>query len=79
VLSNSLKSNIQRISVSSSDLRSVGYDSSSEILEIEFHSGGIYQYQKVPISTYNSLMKEFSHGQFYHAYIKGVFLCKRIK
>jgi hypothetical protein len=70
---------MQHIQVSSSNLKTVGYDSSSEILEIEFHSGGIYQYYKVPISIYNSLMKELSHGKFFHAYIKDFFPCKRIK
>jgi hypothetical protein len=70
---------MQRIEVSSSDLKTVGYDSGSEILEIEFHSGGIYQYQKVPSSIYDSLIKELSHGKFFHAYIKGIFPCKRIK
>ena len=30
--------------VSSSNIRSIGYDSESNTLEIEFHSGGVYQY-----------------------------------
>ena len=30
--------------VSSSNIRSIGYDSMSSTLEIEFHSGGVYQY-----------------------------------
>lgn len=30
--------------VSSSNIRSIGYDSKSNTLEIEFHSGGVYQY-----------------------------------
>lgn len=70
---------MQRIPVSSSDLRSVGYDSSSKILEIEFLSGGIYQYKNVPNSVYDGLMKEFSHGKYYHAFIKNAFPCKKIK
>ncbi|MHC5726326.1 MAG: KTSC domain-containing protein [Nostoc sp.] len=37
-----------RIGVSSSDLQSVGYDATTCTLEIKFHSGGIYQYFKVP-------------------------------
>ena len=37
-----------RKSVTSSDIRSIGYDDETRILEIEFHSGGIYQYYSVP-------------------------------
>ena len=36
-----------RNDVISSNLKSIGYDSASCILEIEFHSGGIYQYSQV--------------------------------
>jgi len=59
-----------RKSVSSSNLVSVGYDLTSSILEIEFHSGGIYQYLNVPASTYNGLMSAGSHGQYFDAYVK---------
>jgi hypothetical protein len=43
---------MQRIPVSSTDLRSVGYAPESSVLEIEFNSGGIYQYSRVPASVY---------------------------
>lgn len=61
---------MKRQSVSSSNLVSVGYDSTSRTLEIEFHSGGIYQYLGVPISVYNGLMNAGSHGQYFDAYVK---------
>lgn len=37
-------------------LASVGYDSESMILEIEFHGCGIYQYSKVPQDIHEGLM-----------------------
>ncbi|MHC5855184.1 KTSC domain-containing protein, partial [Nostoc sp.] len=58
--------------VNSSDLQSVGYDATTCILEIKFHSGGIYQYFKVPESIYRGLMSASSHGKYFHAYIKDV-------
>ncbi len=33
---------MNRVSVSSSNLKSVGYDESASILEIEFSQGGVY-------------------------------------
>ena len=61
---------MNRQSVSSSNIRSIGYDSKSQTLEIEFHSGGIYQYLNVPESIYNALMSASSHGSYFHHYIK---------
>jgi len=56
--------------VSSSNIRSIGYDSESKTLEIEFLSGGVYQYFDVPESIYNELMSASSHGSFFHRYIR---------
>lgn len=59
-----------RIPVSSSNLAAVGYDPVRQVLEIEFHSGSIYQYDGVPSSIYQGLMAAGSHGQYFDAYIK---------
>ncbi len=64
---------MNRQDVSSSNIRSIGYDSESQTLEIEFHSGGIYQYFNVPKSTYNELMSASSHGSFFSRQIKDQF------
>lgn len=57
--------------VSSSNLKSVGYDRGSAVLEIEFHNGGIYQYSGVPQDVYTALMSAASLGSFLHKHIKG--------
>ncbi len=64
--------------VTSSDIRSIGYDSSTQILEIEFNSGGTYQYFNVPYSVYAALMNAGSHGEFFHAYIKDRYAYRKI-
>ena len=43
---------MERQSVSSSNLRSIGYDHSSSTLEVEFNNGSIYQYFDVPENVY---------------------------
>jgi hypothetical protein len=62
--------NMNRESVRSSNIKSIGYDLDSRILEIEFLSGGIYQYFDVPESVYKELMSAQSHGSFFHQNIK---------
>jgi hypothetical protein len=61
---------MDRQMVKSSNLKSIGYDQSSNILEIEFLSGQLYQYFKVPSQIYLALMKATSKGSYFHANIK---------
>lgn len=60
---------MQRQHVSSSNLSSVGYDSSTQILEVEFNNRRIYQYRNVPLSIYQGLMRASSHGRYFNKYI----------
>jgi hypothetical protein len=69
---------MERKRVSSSNLKSVGYDISKKILEIEFLSGGVYQYFAVPSGIYTNLMNAASKGRFFHRNIKNVFAYQRI-
>ena len=57
---------VQRTQVISSNLASVGYDSGSQVLEIEFRNRSIYHYLDVPSSVYHQLMNAPSKGK-YHA------------
>jgi hypothetical protein len=61
---------MERIPASSSNINSIGYDRQSNILEVEFSSGGIYQYFDVPEHLYDNLMNASSKGQFLNDYIK---------
>ncbi len=62
---------MERISVRSSNIQSVGYDTTSSILEVEFNSGSIYQYIDVPESEYEGLMNAASKGRYLNKNIKG--------
>ena len=65
--------------VSSSNLSSIGYDSESHTLEIEFHSGGVYQYFDVPQSVYDALMSAPSHGSFFHRNVRDKYRYTKIQ
>lgn len=65
--------------VSSSNLASVGYDSLSHVLEIEFTNGSIYQYQRVPARIYNGLMSASSHGSYFHEHIRDKYPYRKIR
>ena len=64
---------MERKNVSSSSLRSVGYDKSRKLLEVEFCSNRIYQYSNVPAHIYCNLMSASSKGKYYNAHIRDKF------
>ena len=68
---------MERVSVQSSNLSSIGYDKGNEILEIEFNHGGIYQYSNVPQRVYNNLMNADSHGVYFSANIRDMYPTKK--
>ena len=70
---------MKRQTVQSSNLRTVGYDSTSKTLEIEFHEGRIYQYSNVPFEIFTGLMNAPSKGKFHHRCIKYNFLYTRVQ
>ena len=62
---------MDRISVRSSNIRSIGYEASLLTLEVEFKSGSVYQYMSVPQNEYESLMNAASIGKHLNRNIKG--------
>ena len=70
---------MERQTVSSSNIRSIGYDSKSTTLEIEFLSGGVYQHFNVPQSVYNELMTGPSHGSYFHHHIKNKYQWRKVR
>lgn len=70
---------MNRFPVVSSDLRSVGYDPETHILEIEFRSGGVYRYSGVPEAVYSGLLTAGSKGRYFHARIKDHFSFVRVR
>ena len=64
---------MNREQVVSSNVSSVGYDVNTMVLEVEFHSGSIYQYFDVPLNIYQEFMAAGSKGQYFAQHIKGYF------
>lgn len=67
---------MQRTPVQSSTLQSVGYE--NNVLEIQFLSGGVYQYFDVPEHVYQALLAASSKGSFFSQAIRGVYRYARV-
>lgn len=70
---------MNRTPVRSGNVRSVSYDSGSRMLEVEFHTGRIYQYSGVPESVYQGLMRAASKGSYFHDHIRDRYPCKQLR
>lgn len=68
---------MDRETVTSSTVLSIGYEPSTSTLEVEFRSG-IYQYYNVPEPIYQQLIEADSKGKFMHIYIKPAYPCSRV-
>lgn len=69
---------MDRREVASSNVRAVGYDAGTQTLEVEFHSGGVYQYYGVPVEVYDQMMQAPSKGRFVNLEIRNAYPYSRV-
>ncbi len=69
---------IDREIVDSSSLASAGYDAEAQILEVEFHHGGVYRYYDVPASAHQGLLAASSVGRFFQSRVRGQYSYRKI-
>ena len=64
---------MERQPVKSVILRSVGYDATTKVLEIEFTSGLVYRYSAVPEKVWTGLMQSGEAGKYFSEKIRPKF------
>jgi len=64
---------MQRQSVASRNVKSIGYAPVTRILEVEFLNGSVYRYLGVPSSVYSGLMAASSKGTYLSQNVKSVY------
>jgi hypothetical protein len=69
---------MERQNVKSRILRSVGYNESIKILEIEFQNGLVYQFLDVPPKVYADLMHSVEIGKYFSEKVRPLFRTKQI-
>ena len=69
---------MERFSVDSSNVESVGYDTDSETLEVEFKNGTVYQYFDVPERVFEELRGASSVGSYLATQVKGVYRYSKV-
>jgi YD repeat-containing protein len=70
---------MERKKVSSSQIRSVGYDASGQSLEVEMSDGTIWQYSRVPPEVYRRLLAAPTIASYYRDNIEDEYSRKRMR
>jgi len=68
---------VNRQTVNSSNIVSIGYNPINRILEIEFKNG-VYQYNGISSEIYEKLMNSPSKGKFFYSFIRDKYITKKI-
>lgn len=68
-----------RVAVASRSLASISFSKVSGTLEVEFRSGAIYRYRKVPQATYAELLRAESKGRYFSTFIRGKHPFERVR
>lgn len=63
------------ISVSSSAISAIGYDSATQRMKIRFKSGGTYTFCRVPQHVYEGLLSAGSKGSYYDSHVRDRYQC----
>jgi hypothetical protein len=61
---------MERVKVKSSIIRSVGYDSETRLLEIEFKNKQVGRFINIPPETFERMMKASSIGGYFIEHIR---------
>jgi lysyl-tRNA synthetase class 2 len=69
---------LTRAPVESSVIKSVGYDESTSVLEVQFPDGDVYRYFEFPAFLYRGLMLATSKGHFFNTRIAGRYRYERV-
>jgi hypothetical protein len=68
---------MKRKEVESSNIKSIGWE--NHILEVEFHSGSIYQYAPVGETIFQTFLEAESKGKYFQQYVKGQFPTEKME
>lgn len=71
---------MKRTQVESSNIASLGYDAKNEVLEAEFKTGAVYQYENVPKDVFDGVLHAPSVGKaFNQDVVKGGYPYTRVQ
>lgn len=77
VLPAEVASSAERVPVSSSFIAAIGWANGT--LQVELLNGRVYEYYRVPYSTYSAFLSAPSKGRYFNTFIRGRYAYRRIR
>jgi hypothetical protein len=65
--------------VESSNVKSIGYETATSTLKVEYKSGYKYEYENVPANIFDELLESVSKGKYMNQVIKGQYNGRRVQ
>jgi hypothetical protein len=65
-----MNTTIERHVLDSSCLKSMGYATELQVLEVEFKGGQVYRYSGVSVELYEGFLMAESKGRFFHQFVR---------
>lgn len=78
ILSEKIEGSLIEVDINSSNLKSAKYNTETELLEIKFVNGAIYEYKNVPWAQFTKFRLAESQGKFFNANIAKKYDYKKI-
>lgn len=65
--------------VESSNIKSIGYETETKTLKVEYKSGYLYEYDNVPANVFDDLLESVSKGKYMNQVVKGQYNGRRVQ
>ena len=73
---------VLRTEVTSSNIKAVGYDSPTKVLEVEFTSGAVYRYADVLLPVWREFLRRKASGEsvgkYFNSNVKGIYAFHKV-
>lgn len=70
---------VKMISVSSSNIHSIGYDKQNRLMYVRFHTPSLYVYEGVSESEFQNLLRASSCGRYLHERFINVYSYRKLE
>jgi hypothetical protein len=79
IITEKIEGKMINVDIQSSNLTSASYDTEASTLTVNFVSGSIYEYEKVPWDVFTKFRMSDSQGKFFNNNIAKVYSYKKLK
>jgi len=79
IITEKIEGKMINVDIQSSNLTSASYDTEASALTVNFVSGSIYEYEKVPWDVFTKFRMSDSQGKFFNNNIAKVYSYKKLK